>query len=66
MAATGNDTISGGDDNDTIIGGAGTDTIDVGGGFNTIVYNAPGFEADTINSFDADGWGSRQTRTRSI
>lgn len=51
----GNDTISGGDDNDTIIGGAGDDTIDVGGGFNTIVYNAPGFGADTINSFDSAG-----------
>ncbi len=51
----GNDTISGGDDNDTIIGGAGNDTIDVGGGFNTIVYNAPGFGEDTINSFDSAG-----------
>ncbi|MFP3543913.1 peroxidase family protein [Rhizobium sp. SIMBA_035] len=51
----GNDTISGGDDNDTIIGGAGNDTIDVGGGFNTIVYNAPAFGADTINSFDNAG-----------
>lgn len=52
---TGNDTISGGDDNDTIIGGAGDDTIDVGGGFNRIVYNAAGFGADIINSYDADG-----------
>jgi len=52
---TGNDTLAGGDNNDTIIGGAGDDTIDVGGGFNTIVYNAPNFGADTINSFDADG-----------
>ena len=52
---TGNDTLAGGDNNDTIIGGAGNDTIDVGGGFNTIVYNAPNFGADTINSFDADG-----------
>jgi len=51
----GADTINGGDDNDTIIGGAGNDTIDVGGGFNTIVYNAPGFGADTINSFDSAG-----------
>ncbi|TCR68507.1 peroxidase family protein [Bosea sp. BK604] len=59
----GNDTISGGDDNDTIIGGAGNDTIDVGGGFNTIVYNAPGFGADTINSFDSAG-GTPATQDR--
>ncbi|RXT55619.1 hypothetical protein B6S44_09420 [Bosea sp. Tri-44] len=51
----GDDTLNGGDDNDTIIGGAGTDIIDVGGGFNTIVYNAPGFGNDTINSFDNAG-----------
>ncbi|HEY2875736.1 MAG TPA: peroxidase family protein [Reyranella sp.] len=52
---TGNDTLNGGDDNDTIIGGAGNDTIDVGGGVNTIVYNAPSFGDDVINSFDAAG-----------
>ena len=51
----GNDILNGGDDNDTIIGGAGNDTIDVGNGFNTIVYNAAGFGADTIASFDAAG-----------
>ncbi|AOO82189.1 peroxidase family protein [Bosea vaviloviae] len=51
----GNDAIAGGNDNDTIIGNAGDDTIDVGGGFNRLVYNAVGFGADTINSFDADG-----------
>jgi Ca2+-binding RTX toxin-like protein len=50
-----NDTLNGGDDNDTFIGGAGNDTIDVGGGVNTIVYNATGFGADIINSFDATG-----------
>ncbi|MGV3576670.1 MAG: peroxidase family protein, partial [Devosia sp.] len=51
----GDDIINGGDDNDTIIGGAGSDTIDVGGGFNTIVYNAPNFGNDIINSFDNAG-----------
>ncbi len=62
----GDDILNGGDDNDTIIGGAGTDTIDVGGGFNTIIYNAVGFGADTINSFDADGGTPQRARTRSI
>jgi Ca2+-binding RTX toxin-like protein len=52
---SGDDTLSGGDQNDTIIGGAGNDTIDVGTGFNTLVYNAAGFGADTIASFDAIG-----------
>ena len=52
---TGNDTLNGGDDNDIVVGGAGNDTIDVGGGFNTIVYNAPNFGDDVINSFDNAG-----------
>ena len=60
---TGNDTLNGGDDNDTIIGGAGNDTIDVGGGVNTIVYNAPSFGDDVINSFDAAG-GTPATQDR--
>ena len=51
----GNDTINGGDENDTIIGGAGNDTIDVGTGVNRIIYNAIGFGADTISSFDSVG-----------
>ncbi|SFJ28160.1 Ca2+-binding protein, RTX toxin-related [Phyllobacterium sp. CL33Tsu] len=59
----GNDILNGGDDNDTIIGGAGNDTIDVGNGFNTIVYNAAGFGADTIASFDAAG-GTPATQDR--
>ncbi len=59
----GDDTLNGGDDNDTIIGGAGNDTIDVGGGVNTIVYNATGFGADVINSFDTTG-GTPATQDR--
>ena len=62
MAAIGNDTLNGGDDNDTIIGGAGNDTIDVGGGVNTIVYNAPNFGNDIINSFDARRHADNQDR----
>jgi Ca2+-binding RTX toxin-like protein len=59
----GNDVMAGGDDNDTLIGGAGDDTIDVGNGVNTIIYNAPNFGNDTINSFDATG-GTPATQDR--
>ncbi|RYE55523.1 MAG: calcium-binding protein, partial [Rhizobiaceae bacterium] len=52
---TGDDILNGGAGNDTVVGGEGNDTIDVGTGFNRIVYNAIGFGADVINSFDADG-----------
>ena len=44
----GNDTINAGGGNDTLVGGDGNDTLIGGTGFDTFVFEAAGFDSDTI------------------
>ncbi|MBR0692683.1 peroxidase family protein [Bradyrhizobium lablabi] len=57
---TGNDQLNGGGGNDTIVGGAGNDAITVTDGNDVILYNAAGFDADTIVGFDSNPNGGGQ------